>query len=273
MACYLMLLHEDNIQNKFAILNERRIRTIQPYELPGWTNNSSYCSVADVRCADFYERIFTPRIRRRRQRRSFAATAGGEDDRRRRRRPPVAKTTAGGEDDRRRRRRPPAAKTTAGGEDDRRPRRQPPAAKTTVSSAAHLVRRGPALQVRQVEVVHAQHLDAALDAQVVQRVGDLQRDEVVLRSDRTHAAETRRHQSARTTHAATQVSGADGVACHLVFYIRWYDSVPRSTYYDSEATHLGLFDAMYFGLLTTVRQVYFGLDTTLAYNGILITAR
>ena len=38
----LLLPHEDNIPNKFIILKERHIQTRKPYQLPGWTKNSSY---------------------------------------------------------------------------------------------------------------------------------------------------------------------------------------------------------------------------------------
>ena len=39
--------HGDNIANKFRILKERHIQTRKPYQLPGWTKNSS-CYSASV---------------------------------------------------------------------------------------------------------------------------------------------------------------------------------------------------------------------------------
>ena len=36
--------HEDNIPNKFRILKDRHIQKRKPYQLPGWTKNSSYYS-------------------------------------------------------------------------------------------------------------------------------------------------------------------------------------------------------------------------------------
>ena len=40
----LLLPHGDNIPNKFRILKERHIQMRKPYQLPGWTKNSSYYS-------------------------------------------------------------------------------------------------------------------------------------------------------------------------------------------------------------------------------------
>ena len=37
-----LLIYEDNISNKFRILKERHIQMRKPYQLPGWTKNSSY---------------------------------------------------------------------------------------------------------------------------------------------------------------------------------------------------------------------------------------
>ena len=40
----LLLPHDDNIPNKFRILKGRHIQMRKPYQLPGWTKNSSYYS-------------------------------------------------------------------------------------------------------------------------------------------------------------------------------------------------------------------------------------
>ena len=40
MACFHD--NEDNIPNKFRILKERHIQMRKPYQLPGWTKDSSY---------------------------------------------------------------------------------------------------------------------------------------------------------------------------------------------------------------------------------------
>ena len=42
MACNYCFPHGDNILNKFRILKERHIQMRKPYQLPGWTENSSY---------------------------------------------------------------------------------------------------------------------------------------------------------------------------------------------------------------------------------------
>ena len=39
-----VIYHEDNIPNKFRILKEKHIQMRKPYQLPGWTKNSSYYS-------------------------------------------------------------------------------------------------------------------------------------------------------------------------------------------------------------------------------------
>ena len=44
MSCNLLLPHEDNIPNQFGILKERHIQMRKPYQLSGWTKNSSYYS-------------------------------------------------------------------------------------------------------------------------------------------------------------------------------------------------------------------------------------
>ena len=41
-----MILHEDNILNKFRIWKERHIRMRKLYQLSGWTKNSSYHSTS-----------------------------------------------------------------------------------------------------------------------------------------------------------------------------------------------------------------------------------
>ena len=39
------VVHGDNIPNKFRILKERHIQMRKPYQLTGWTKNSSYIIV------------------------------------------------------------------------------------------------------------------------------------------------------------------------------------------------------------------------------------
>ncbi len=52
----------------------------------------------------------------------------------------------------------------------------------SIRMCSHLVGRGPALEAGGTEVVLAQHLDAALDAQMMQRVRHLQPQQILLQS-------------------------------------------------------------------------------------------